>query len=137
MIQSAPNTRTQRSNGIEALRKQSCLSKTAQFDTLWHRKSIHLNRTGESTIAIYTRHRTNEVDDRGYFVLTKHVLVTFVLIGIQTVQLDDFKHQNVISGLGLEETPAGYRLTLHLCFGARGMLEAKHIRIIVQPGNAP
>src|SRR5438067_11086704 len=52
--------------------------------------SIHLNRSGESSVAIQTWHRTNEVDDRGYFIATKHVLVTFMLEGIQSVQLNDF-----------------------------------------------
>jgi hypothetical protein len=41
--------------------------------------SIHLNRSGESTVAIQTWHRTDEVDERGRFMATKHVLVTFVL----------------------------------------------------------
>ena len=97
--------------------------------------SIHLNRSGESRVAIRTWHRTNEIDDRGYFIAIKHVLVTFVLEGIQTVQLGDFNHQNVISGLSLIETGEGYRLTLDPCFGAEGMLEAKRIRIIMQPGT--
>jgi immunity protein 50 of polymorphic toxin system len=97
--------------------------------------SIHLNRSGESTIAIQTWHRTNEVDDHGYFIATKHVLVTFILEGIQTVRLDDFNHQNIISGLNLEETAAGCRLTLHPCFGAQGTIEAEHVRITHQPGS--
>jgi hypothetical protein len=96
--------------------------------------SIHLNRRGESTVAIHTRHRTNEVDDRGYFIATKHVLVTFILEGIQTVQFAGFNHQNVISGLSLEETAAGYRLTLHPCFGAQGTIEAERVRITIEPG---
>ena len=99
--------------------------------------SIHLNRSGESTIAVHTRHRTNQVDDRGYFVTTKHVLVTFILEGIQAVQLDDFNHQNVISGLSLEETTAGYRLTLHPCFGAQGTIDAKRVRISIEPEPSP
>jgi hypothetical protein len=61
--------------------------------------------------------------------------VTFILECIQTVQLDDFNHQNVISGLSLEETPAGYRLTLHPCFGAEGTIDAKHVRITIEPGS--
>jgi hypothetical protein len=95
--------------------------------------SIHLNRSGESTVAIHTYHRTNEVDERGYFIATKHVLVTFILEGIQTVQLGDFNHQNVISGLSMEEISEGYRLTLHPCFGAEGMIDAEHVRITLQP----
>lgn len=96
--------------------------------------SIHLNRSGESTIAIHTWHRTDEVDDDGYFVLTKHVTVTFIVEGIETVELADFNHQNVISGLSLEETAAGFRLTLHPCFGAQGAIEAEHVTITIQPG---
>ena len=98
--------------------------------------SVHLNRSGESTVAIHTRHRTNQVDDRGYFVTSKHVVVTFILEGIQAFRLDDFNHQNVISGLSLEEVATGYRLTLHPCFGAHGILEAEHIRIDIRPDVA-
>jgi hypothetical protein len=93
-----------------------------------------LNRSGESTIAIHTWHRTDEVDDDGYFVLTKHVTVTFIVEGIETVELADFNHQNVISGLSLEETAAGFRLTLHPCFAAQGAIEAEHVTITIQPG---
>ena len=99
--------------------------------------SIHLNRSGESSVAIQTWHRTNEVDDRGYFIATKHVLVTFMLEGIQSVQLNDFNHQNVISGLSMEEISEGYRLTLHPCFGAEGTIDAEHVRITLQPGSPP
>ena len=97
--------------------------------------SIHLNRSGESSVAIQTWHRTNEVDERGYFIATKHVLVTFMLESIQTVQLDDFNHQNVISGLTMEETAGGYRITLHPCFGAQGVIDVQHVRITLQPAS--
>jgi len=96
--------------------------------------SIHLNRSGESAVAILTWHTTNRVDERSYFIDTKHFIVTFILEGIQAVQLADFNHQNVISGLSLEETAAGFRLTLHPCFGAQGAIEAEHVTITIQPG---
>ena len=97
--------------------------------------SIHLNRASESSVVIHTWHRTDQVDRRGYFVLDKHVVVTFILEGIITVRLEDFNHQNVISGLSLETIASGYRLTLHPCFGAQGILEAKRVRITIQPGS--
>ena len=61
----------------------------------------------ESRIAIHTWQRTN-LDERGYFVTTKHVVVTLILECIRAVRLDDFNHQNVNSWLSLEETEAGY-----------------------------
>lgn len=99
--------------------------------------SIHLNRCSASIVRIFTWLKANEINDRGYFGATKHVLVTFVLEGIQTVQLDDFNHQNVISGLSLDKTEAGYRLILHPCFGAQGVLDAEQIRISLEPGSLP
>ena len=99
--------------------------------------SIHLNRSGESQVAIHTWHKTNQVDDGGRFVTTKHVVVIFILQGIQTAQLEDFNHQNVISGLSLNENEEGYRLTLHPCFGAQGTLEAKEMRIMLEPESPP
>ena len=96
--------------------------------------SIHLNRRGESSVVVQTWQRTDEVDGRGHFVLTKHVVVTFLLEGTLNIKLEGFNHQNVISGLSLDATASGYRLILHPCFGAEGMLEAERVRIKIQPG---
>ena len=96
--------------------------------------SIHLNRQGESKVVVHTWQKTDEVDGRGHFVLTKHVVVTFLLESTLSVKLEDFNHQNVISGLSLDATASGYRLILHPCFGAEGMLEAERVRIKIQPG---
>jgi hypothetical protein len=62
------------------------------------------------------------------------VVVTFLLEGTLNVKLENFNHQNVISGLSLDATASGYRLILHPCFGAEAMLETERVQIKIQPG---
>jgi hypothetical protein len=46
---------------------------------------------------------TNDVDDRGFFVLTNHTLVTLHFANIILRDLRWFNAQNSLSGLGVEQ----------------------------------
>jgi len=48
---------------------------------------------------------TKETDERGYYVLAKHVVVEFVLEEIPDLSLSGFSHQNVLFGLWLSMIP--------------------------------
>ena len=41
--------------------------------------SVHLDRSGPSRIRVHTWEGTHQLDSRGYIVLRKHVIVTFIL----------------------------------------------------------
>jgi len=82
--------------------------------------SITLNRSTGPTVEIHTFERTPEVDARGFYVLAKHAIVTFVLggfplsqEGMATTRIDYFNHQNVLSSAGVEETAGGYPSPRH------------------------
>jgi immunity protein 50 of polymorphic toxin system len=68
--------------------------------------SIHLDRSGEDGPSLEARVHvflmTNEVDARGYYVLTKHTLVTLRFANIILRELCWFNAQNSLSGLGIE-----------------------------------
>jgi Immunity protein 50 len=66
---------------------------------------LNLNRRSASTLVLHTWSTTNGVDDRGYFVLDRHVAVTFVLEEILDLELNGFSHQNVVFGLVLRRAP--------------------------------
>jgi hypothetical protein len=60
---------------------------------------LELNRSGPSRLRVYTFDTSPPVDNRGGYVLTKHVVVTFVLQGVSDLRLEGFSEQNVIGGL--------------------------------------
>lgn len=87
-------------------------------------------------IKIHTFRMTPEVDDKGFFILDKHVLVSFRLEGVINLEFNDFNEQNVIYGLALSRTAdQGYRLELDPCHGLFGFVEAQSLTIELEPGK--
>lgn len=96
--------------------------------------TIELARSGTSTILVHAFEMTHAVNQQGFFVSTKHVVVKFLLEKVDNVHLDGFNSQNVISGLSLSPSEGGYRLSFGSCYGVEGSLTATSIRIQVDPG---
>lgn len=103
--------------------------------------SITLNRSTGTTVELHAFLRTSELDDRGYYVLAKHAVVTFVLEGfpldeegITTTRIDYFNHQNVLMSLDVEKTDAGFKLSLYGCFGVDGVIGCERLSVKLQPG---
>ncbi len=94
---------------------------------------LYLNRSGESLLKIHTWLMSNEVDEKGHFVLTKHAIVTFHLENITVLQIEGFNAQNVILGLRIERTETGWLVSMVPCFGLAGKLEAERIKVEVSP----
>jgi len=98
--------------------------------------SLHLNRKGCSNLHVHTWEMTKETDEKGYYVLVKHVVVEFAIEGVCALDLDGFNHQNVIFGLSIEKTDLGFRLTLDECYGLAGSIESQRVSIRVIPGES-
>ncbi len=94
-----------------------------------------LNRNSSSHLRIHTWEMTKEVDARGFYILTKHIVVEFLLKAISKLSLNDFNNQNVLSGLVLEKSAGGFRLVLDACYGLDGVIEAEEISIRLTPGK--
>lgn len=82
--------------------------------------------------------RTNEVDDRGYYVREKHSLVTLRFEELMGSEFSDFNHQNCLDSLGIEEEMFGNEPSLRVQFptnyGLDGWLVCRRIVVIgVQP----
>src|SRR6266571_6217124 len=97
--------------------------------------SLHLNRRGPSSLLIHTWEMTNKVEERGFYVLEKHVLVEFVLEDILELELGGFSNQNVVFGLDLKKKDAGFVCTLDPCYGLAGTIEAEKISIRLKPSK--
>ena len=83
---------------------------------------LQLNRSDASTLAVHTWEMTKEVDEKGFYVLAKHVVVEFVMKEVVGLSLNGFNHQNVVFGLAIERVDSGYRLTLEDCYGVAEQL---------------
>jgi hypothetical protein len=97
--------------------------------------SLHLNRSATSSLLLHTWEMTKETDERGYYVLAKHVVVEFVLEEILDLSLNGFSHQNVLFGLTVERGENGFRLALDDSHGIAGTIDAKRVWIRLTPGK--
>ncbi len=98
-------------------------------------ESLQLNRRGPSLLVVHTWEMTDEIDDRNFYVVKKHVVVEFVLFEVSELELTGFSNQNVLSHLEVEKKDAGYRLRLDQCYGLSGIIEAKTVAIRLNPGK--
>jgi hypothetical protein len=97
--------------------------------------SLELNRVGASCVRIHTWEMTNEIDANGFYVLRKHVIVSFFLDRLKDIELADFSSQNVIFGLVVTRSAEGLQLLLYPCYGVGGTLTAEAIRVEIEPGK--
>jgi hypothetical protein len=96
---------------------------------------LHLNRTGSSNMAIHTWHMSPDTDEKGFYILQKHVVVEFVLEEISDLELIQFSKQNVIFGLAIKKKNDEFVLELDPCYGLAGRIEASRVSIRLHPGK--
>ncbi|QOZ11337.1 hypothetical protein [Bradyrhizobium sp. CCBAU 51765] len=77
-----------------------------------------------------------EVDAKGYFVLTKHVDVTFTIFDLIEVQLFDITEAGIMFGLGIEIDPDATRLSFESSYGVHGRIKATRVVVSFEPQPA-
>ncbi len=55
------------------------------------------------TIKVHLWLMTNDVDQKGYYVSTKHTMTTMKFYDVDNFKMEGFNHQNAIFGLGIEQ----------------------------------
>jgi hypothetical protein len=99
---------------------------------------LQLDREGATCrLRVHTWEMSQEVDEAGYFVTSRHVVVSFELGDVTELSLEGFSHQNVIFGLFIERSDDGFRIELEPCFGLSGAITAKTVRVALEPGVPP
>jgi hypothetical protein len=78
---------------------------------------------------------TKEIDDKGFYVLAKHIVVEFIFEAVCGLSLNGFNQQNVIFGLAIEKTDSGFRVTLDDCYGLAGSIESEKLSLRLTPGK--
>jgi hypothetical protein len=95
--------------------------------------TLALNRKGVSTVQIYTWHMAGKIDDRGYLIQEKQVLVNFRMEEILSLSLSDFSDQNVIFGLSLSRIDEEFEIRLDPCYGISGTIAARKLSVDFEP----
>ncbi len=91
--------------------------------------SCELQRAAASRVVVHTFEMTKEIDANGFYVLDKHALVTFLLSGLQAVEVADFNDQNALWALALTKVEDQFVLTFDPSHGLSGKLAAKQLHI--------
>ena len=96
-------------------------------------QELVLRQNGPSTLVARTFDITSEVDEHGFFVLSKHVVVTLTLHELLRVDLQDFMEAGIMDGLDVTATPNGIKLEFRSSYGVHGEVEAKRVVVTFEP----
>lgn len=95
---------------------------------------VHLNRSRPSYIDVHTFRMTSELTASGHYLCDKHAIVTFELVELLEVNLQDFNHQNVVSGIDIASTESGFQLIFEGCYGLVGSVSATTVKLSLSAG---
>jgi hypothetical protein len=96
---------------------------------------FHFSLREPSHLVIHTWEMTRQVDAKGCYELTKHIMVEFVLEDISTLNLADPWNRSILLGLLVDKTETGFRLALSSSYGLSGTIEARRVSVQVKPGK--
>ena len=96
---------------------------------------ITLASKGTSTLRIHAWRMTDKVDDRGYYVLDKHVMGAIDLEEVTYVALTDFNLPGIIFDLQITKAFLGFELAWSGSYGVSGTMRAQRISIAFRPGK--
>lgn len=91
--------------------------------------SVTLNRSGPLTVKVHQFEMTDKVDAEGYYVLTKHAIVTFILDEVEDSRFEGFNRQNVLNAIYLRRILDEYQLILDGCYGLDAVINCKQVKI--------
>jgi Immunity protein 50 len=96
---------------------------------------FRLDPAAPSSLVVHTWEMTNRVNTQGYYELTKHAVVEFVLQGISKVDLVDLLEHSILLDLSVDKTETGFRLSFSAAYGLSGTIEAQGLSLRVTPGK--
>lgn len=101
---------------------------------------LELDRRGQSKLVFHVlggpRPAFGPRADPKFSIPREDVTVTFILDGVEDLELSGFNHQNVISDLLLEQNDDRFRITLEPCFGLTGTIDVRTIQVEFQPSDS-
>jgi hypothetical protein len=96
-------------------------------------KELELRQGAPGCIVLHTFKMGEEADANGFFVLSKHAIVTFAIIDLISVELFEFMEAAIIFGLNFERDEAGITLNFDSSYGVQGRIKAKNLIVSFEP----
>jgi hypothetical protein len=96
---------------------------------------LKLEFPGRGELVLHGWSMTDRVDAQGYFELERHFVATFVLDGVQVVDLTEFAEGAILDRLAVTEVDEVIRLELDPIIGVGGVLQARHVAVTFVPGK--
>jgi hypothetical protein len=96
---------------------------------------INLSNQGTGALRIHTWNMTKQTDEKGYFILDKHVVVTITLEEVTEVAINDFNLPGIIGSLEIMKSADGYRFEWDASYGAAGSICCRGASFDLQPGK--
>jgi hypothetical protein len=102
--------------------------------------SVAFAKDGRGEIRIHAWRMTDQTDDRGYFILDKHAVVTLSLEGIREINLGIVHDLGGIHDLSLSATKDGFRIDWENSCGTGGpgidgSTHARRVSVSFVPGE--
>jgi hypothetical protein len=94
---------------------------------------IDLNRSGSARVPFHTFETSNQVGEDRCYASLKHVIISFLLERLTTIQFQGFNQQNVVSEVALVRTKQGFQLFQEPCHGVSVRQAAEHNSIEIEP----
>ena len=96
-------------------------------------RELEFRQGAPGRLVTHTFRMESEVDAQGYFLLTKHVAVTFAIFDLIEVELFEFMEAAIMSGLDIETDSDGITLRFDSSYGVHGRIKAKRIVVSFEP----
>ncbi len=94
---------------------------------------LELRQNAPGRVVLKTFRMTSETDAAGYFILEKHVTVTLILHGLQSVQLAEIMEAGTVHTLDFERDNDGITLLLESSYGAHGSIRFEDMVVSFEP----
>ncbi|GAA2820233.1 hypothetical protein [Aminobacter aminovorans] len=89
---------------------------------------IDLSSSRSGQLKIRAFRMTAQVDDQGYFILDRHVVVTLTLESISEISLSDFHLPGIIGDLVVVRSGDEFRVEWDASYGVAGRIAAARVR---------
>ena len=96
---------------------------------------IILASNGSSVLRMRTFQMTDKVDDKGYFILEKHAVVTITLDQVTHAALTNFNLPGIVSDLEITRFEDQFQVAWYGSYGVEGTLRTKHLQISFVPAK--
>jgi hypothetical protein len=96
-------------------------------------REILLSSKGPSLLRIEAWNTTDRADEKGYFILEKHAVVTITLDAVTSLKLSDFNLPGIIFDLAISRVRDEFELVWTGSYGVEGTMTAKNMSFAVEP----